>query len=152
MIKIENILWPTDFSEDSTHGLTYARTLAEQFGTRLYLLHVIDNPTSGIYGSVEGDYLAMEANARDKAREFLRKHASEHLSDFPNHEMMIKEGDILLKILETVAEKRIGTIVMSTHGGGGLRHLLLGSVTEKVIRSVSCPVYVARHPSRVTVK
>ncbi len=148
MVKVENVLWATDFSEDSLYALPYARTLAELFRTKLYLLHVIANPTSTLYGRVEGDYLAMEANARNKAREFLQKCVEEHLSDFPNHEVLLREGDVLPGIMEVVRDKKIGTIVMGTHGRSALGHFLLGSVTEKVIRSVPCPVYAVRHPSR----
>lgn len=150
MITIRNILWLTDFSRDSTHALAYARTLAELYDTKLFLMHVIDNPVSSIYGRVAGDYFAMEANAKEKAREWLRECADEELRDFPSHEIIVREGEVLLQILEVVEEKGIGTIVMATHGRTGLAHLLLGSVVEKVIRSVSCPVYVVRHPDRVT--
>ena len=68
MVQVQNILWLTDFSEDSAHALAYARMLAELCKTKLYLMHVIENPTSSIYGQVDGDYLAMETNAREKAR------------------------------------------------------------------------------------
>jgi hypothetical protein len=71
MVQIQNILWLTDFSQDSAYALAYAQTLAELYKTKLYLMHVIDNPTSSIYGRVEGDYLAMEMNAREKAETWL---------------------------------------------------------------------------------
>ena len=45
-------------------------------------------------------------------------------------------------------EKHAGVIVMGTHGGGALRHLLLGSTVEKILRSANIPVMVVRHPSR----
>jgi nucleotide-binding universal stress UspA family protein len=149
MRKVENILWLTDFSPDCAYALTYARTLAELFGTKLYLLHVIENPTSQVYGRVPGDYLAMEANAREKARQYLRECEGKELQGFSNYEALVREGDVLERVLETVKEKRIGTVVMATHGRTGLKHLLLGSVAEKVIRSVDCPVYVIRHPTRI---
>jgi nucleotide-binding universal stress UspA family protein len=109
---------------------------------------VIENPTSSIYGRVEGDYLAMEANAREKAWQWLRAYGQRELLDYGNHEALVREGEILTKILETAEEKRVGTIVMGTHGRTGLAHLLLGSVAEKVIRSATCPVYVVRSPNR----
>ena len=147
MLNIENILFTTDFSDDSANALPYARALAEKFNTKLYIVHVIHNPISSIYGQPHGDYLAMEANARIKTREMMGKYDNV-LRDFPNHELVIKEGDIVEKILGTIDEKRIGTVVMGTHGGGILRHFLIGGTTRKVLSSVSCPVYVIRHPSR----
>jgi nucleotide-binding universal stress UspA family protein len=149
MVQVQNILWLTDFSEDSAHALPYARALAELNKTRLYLMHVIENPTSNAYGPVEGDYLAMEVNAREKARTWLEEYARKNLHDFPNHEILLRQGDALSEILKVETAKAIGTIVVGTHGRSGLAHMLLGSVAEKVIRSVRCPVYVIRHPERV---
>src|SRR5262245_14130979 len=152
MVSIENILWLTDFSHDSTYALSYARMLAEVHSTKLYLLHVIDNPTSRIYGRVEGDYLAMEINAREKSQQWLQEQAEKDLGDYPNYEVLIREGDILEKILAVEHEKHIGTIVMGTHGRTGIAHVLLGSIAEKVIRSARCPVYVIRHPDRIAAR
>jgi nucleotide-binding universal stress UspA family protein len=153
MVQVENILWLTDFSKDSAHALAYARTLAGLFKTKLYLMHVIENPTSrAMYGEVEGDYLAMEANAREKSRAWLREYANEQLRDLANHEILLHEGDVVSEVLKVEKENAIGTIVVGTHGRSGLSHMLLGSVTEKIIKSVHCPVYVVRHPERVTVR
>lgn len=152
MVQIQNVLWLTDFSQDSAYALAYAHTLAELYKTKLYLMHVIDNPTSSIYGRVEGDYLAMEINAREKAGTWLRDYATKELRDFPSHEVLLREGDTLTEILKVETEKAIGTIVVGTHGRTGLAHILLGSVAEKVLRSVHCPVYVIRHPERATTR
>ncbi len=149
MVKVENILWTTDFSKDATHALGYARSLAELFRTRLYLLHVIDNPTSSLYGEVSGDYLAMEANARTRAQAMLQE-ATTAFGSWQDYESLVREGDIYSNILDVIRDKRIGTIVMGTHGRTGLKHLLLGSIAEKVVRTASCPVYVTRHPDRAT--
>ncbi len=114
-------------------------------------MHVIENPTSSIYGEVDGDYLAMEANAREKARGWLDD-AAKGLGDLPDTEVVLREGEVVDEILNVEAEKAIGTIVLGTHGRTGLVHLLVGSVAEKVIRSVHCPVYVVRHPKRAIIR
>ena len=152
MIKIKNILWLTDFSRDSTHALGYARMFAELHQTKLYLMHVIENPTSSMYGKVEGDYLAMEVNAREKARAWLEAYVAKELAGLPEREILLREGEILREILDVEQKKEIGTVVMGTHGRTSLAHLLLGSVTAKVIRSVYCPVYVVRHPERAAIR
>jgi nucleotide-binding universal stress UspA family protein len=151
MVRVQNVLWLTDFSEDSAHALEYARALAELYQTKLWLMHVIENPTSRIYGPVEGDYLAMETNARAKARAWLDECAA-NAAEIRDREVLLREGDILPEILRVEADRSIGTIVMGTHGRTGLKHLLLGSVAEKVIRSVHCPVYVVRHPRRAVAR
>jgi len=147
MVKIANVLFPTDFSEDSAYALPYARDMAEKFGAKLYVLHVINNPISSMYGEPHGDYLAMEANARNKTREMMSKYDA-ILGDFPNHELLIKEGDIVERILEVIEEKKVDTLVLGTHGGGALRHFLLGSTTRKLLSVVHCPVLAVRHPER----
>src|SRR6516165_2127930 len=106
MVQVQNILWLTDFSDDSTHALAYARTLAALCNTNLYLMHVIENPTSSIYGAVEGDYLAMEANAREKARAWLDDMAKE-LNDLPNKEVVLREGEVVREVINIEAEKAI---------------------------------------------
>ena len=152
MVQVQNILWLTDFSEDSAHALAYARTLAELCKTKLYLMHVIENPTSSIYGQVDGDYLAMETNAREKARAWLDDAARESGDLSRSGRSCFVREKSSQEILNVETEKVIGTIVLGTHGRTGLVHLLVGSVTEKVIRSVHCPVYVVRHPNRTTTR
>jgi len=149
MVQLQNVLWLTDFSEDAAYALPYAHDLAEFYKTKLYLMHVIENATHSVYGEVEGDYLAMEMNAREKARTWLQDYVKKELQGFPDHEIILREGDVLPRVLEIETGKQIGTIVMGTHGRTGLAHMLLGGVTEKVVRSVHCPVYVIRHPERV---
>jgi nucleotide-binding universal stress UspA family protein len=63
VVKIENILFATDFSEDSGYALTYARTLAELCNTKLHIVHVIENPLEHLYGVPHGEYPALLANA-----------------------------------------------------------------------------------------
>ncbi len=147
MVKLTNVLFATDFSEDSAYALPYARDLAEKFGAKLFIVHVINNPISSIYGEPHGDYLAMEANARNKTREMMSKYDTA-LRDFPNHELIIKEGDVVEKVLDAIKEKNVDIMVVGTHGGGALRHILLGSTTRKLLSSVHCPVLAVRHPDR----
>lgn len=147
MVKIDNVLLITDFSDGAKHALGYARSLAERFDSKLHVLHVIGDPTSSIYGEAKGDYLAMERRARAKAREEMDKYR-DLLSDFANHEMHIKEGGVLDRILETIEEKHVDTVVMGSQGGGVLRHLLTGSIANKITRGVRCHVWIIRPPSQ----
>ena len=146
MVKIDNILLITDFSENARHALGYARAMAERFNAKLHVLHVIGDPTSYIYGEAKGDYLAMEKRARTRAREEMDKYRT-LVGDLPNQELIIKEGGILDRILETIEEKRIDNVVMGSQGGGVLRNLLTGSVADKVTRGVRCHVWIIRPQS-----
>jgi nucleotide-binding universal stress UspA family protein len=148
MIEVTNILWLADFSEDSLYALGYARALAELFKTKLYLLHVIDNPASTIYGRVEKGHLTVEAHAREQTWQWLQAAVQRELTNYFTYEVLVQAGEVLTKIVQTAREKEIGTIVMGTHGRSGLAHLVLGSVAEQVVRSAPCPVYVVPHPHR----
>jgi nucleotide-binding universal stress UspA family protein len=147
VVKIENVLFATDFSEDSSYALTYARSLAELCNTKLFIVHVIENPLEHIYGVPHGEYPALQANAIKKVHELIHRF-DDVLSGFTNFEVSTKEGEAPLEILKTAAEKHAGVIVMGTHGGGALRHLLIGSTVDKVLSSANVPVMVVRHPSR----
>ena len=148
VLKIENILFATDFSEDSGYALTYARTLGELCNTRLYIFHVIENPLDHLYGEPHGEYPALEANAIKKVHELMIHRFDDVLSGFTNFELSTKVGEATLEILKMAEEKHAGAIVMGTHGGGALRHILLGSTVDKILRSANVPVMVVRHPSR----
>jgi nucleotide-binding universal stress UspA family protein len=147
VVKIENVLFATDFSEDSGYALTYARSLAELCNTKLFIVHVIENPLEHLYGVPHGEYPALQANAIKKVHELIHRF-DDQLSGFTNFELCTKEGEAPLEILRTAEEKHAGVIVMGTHGGGALRHMLLGSTVEKLLRSANVPVMVVRHPSR----
>ena len=114
-----------------THALDYARAMAERFNSKLHILHVIGDPTSYIYGEASSNFLAMEKRARIKAGWEMDKYRT-LLGDLPNHELIIKEGGVLNRILETIAEKHIDNVVMGSQGGGVLRNLLTGSIADKV--------------------
>jgi nucleotide-binding universal stress UspA family protein len=143
MVKIDNVLLITDFSENARHALGYARAMADRFNSKLHVLHVIGDPTSYIYGEARGDFLAMEKRARTRAREEMDKYRT-LLGDLPNHELIIKEGGVLNRILETIEEKHIDNVVMGSQGGGVLRNLLTGSVADKITRGVRCHVWIIR--------
>jgi|HubBroStandDraft_1064217.scaffolds.fasta_scaffold323282_1 nucleotide-binding universal stress UspA family protein len=147
VVKIENILFATDFSEDSGYALTYARTLAELCNTKLHIVHVIENPLEHLYGVPHGEYPALQANAIKKVHELIHRF-DDVLAGFTNFELSTKEGEASLEILKAAEEKHAGVIVMGTHGGGALRNLLLGGTVDKVLRSANVPVMVVRHPNR----
>lgn len=144
MVKLDNILFATDFSKSADNVLKYAVSLAELYKTKLYMLHVIRNPTDDIYGELHGEYPALIAGARKKATELMTRYDSE-IQGVP-HETVLKAGDPVYEILRTIDEKDIGAVVVGTHGEGPLEDLLIGGTADKVIRSAKCPVLVIRHP------
>jgi len=118
VVKIENILFATDFSEDSGYALTYARTLAELCNTRLYIFHVDRESARHLYGEPHGEYPALEANAIKKVHELMIHRFDDVLSGFTQ----LRAGRPRWarrrwKFLKMAEEKHAGAIVMGTHGG-----------------------------------
>ena len=84
MVEMKRILFLTDFSPEANAALQYARDLAEKFNGRLYLLHVIVDPTSTLYEMTSGDYHALDKNAREKAQERLAHIRREQFQGSPS--------------------------------------------------------------------
>lgn len=148
MIDLHRILVPTDFSKFSVQALKYAAALAEKFGAELYLLHVVQDlavfipdmvtVAPPIVPSLEQMSTAVQAA-------FDRVIQENGLAKFTLHRSVC-EGTPFYEIIRFAKETEIDLIVMGTHGHSGLAHMLLGSVTEKVVRKAPCPVLTVRHP------
>ena len=146
MINLKTILVPTDFSEYSNNALNYGCALSEKFGSELHLLHVLQDlvamvPEPGLAFPPPGNYM-----------QELQQSSEQALNDLPpagwGHGPAIvrttRNGPPFVEIVRYARENEIDLIVIGTHGRGGLAHMLLGSVAEKVIRKASCPVLTVR--------
>jgi universal stress protein A len=138
----QNILVPLDFSDKAEWILKTALCVLGA-GGRISLLHVVEwlpavtEGTFGIYPHRK-DIEKIKALSRAKLDEMVRKHSGEHL------EALVREGRAAQVILETVGELEPDIVVMGTHGRSKLDHLLIGSVTERVIRHAPCAVLTVR--------
>jgi len=126
-VNIERILCPVDFSETSQHAIDHALALGAWYGGRITALHTYD-PT-GRDDEVERLRTAVAAEFRD--------HGS---GDVPV-DILVQAGDPVQPILDCAASLPADLIVMGTHGLRGFEHLVLGSITEKVLRRARCPVF-----------
>ena len=148
MIDLHRILVPTDFSKHSQNALKYAAAFAEKFGAELYLLHVVQDLALFIPEAVSvAPPMAPPVEQMTAAvREALDRVVTENgLGGYTVHRE-VREGTPFYEIIQTAKEKDVDLIIMGTHGHSGLAHVLLGSVTEKVVRKAPCPVLTVRHP------
>lgn len=148
MIDLKRILVPTDFSEFSQHALTYAVAFAEKFGAELHLMHVVQDIGLLVPDLVTAapPMLPSVDQMTTAARTALDRIAQEHkLELLPLHKH-VSQGAPFYEIIRLAREANIDLIVMGTHGRSGLRHVLMGSVSEKVVRKAPCPVLTVRHP------
>lgn len=141
MLKIRKILFPTDFSDCSEHAFAQASHLAEKYSAELHVLNVAvpyvvdpDNPMSYL------EDMRFEVQLDTQA---LKQPYADHVGSPLIHVQKHNTSEAKA-ILDYTNEENIDLIVMGTHGRGGLDRLLLGSVTEKVIRLSPCPVLTVR--------
>jgi len=138
------ILVPTDFSDISIRGVRYAKALAQAMGVRLDLIHIIDRivrhaayfvptPTEEYFDE------QMFVNAEVELKQLVRDHLGTDILIEPSVLVYPKPEVAIVERARTIGAQMI---VMGTHGRDGLSHVILGSVTEKVIRLASCPVLV----------
>lgn len=149
MITLKNILVATDFSEPSDAALTYGRALARTFGATLHVVHVVGSVPTVVYGAEA--YAASMPGLQQEIEDGARKHLADLLVDndrrpLPVRPVVITSNAPAQAIVDYAARKRIDLIVTGTQGRGGVAHLLMGSVAERVVRSAPCPVLTVRHP------
>jgi nucleotide-binding universal stress UspA family protein len=145
--RLKQILVPIDFSECSRKALLYALALARQFGGAIRLVHVIEAAyLMGDFGAV--DYAALEADLRTEAEKQLRRLAEAEIGTSVPCAMTIRSGRPATEIAEAAREFEADLVVIATHGRTGLKHVLLGSVAENVVRHAPCPVLTVRESER----
>ena len=132
MLRIRTILQPTDFSENSRNALQVACSLARDYGARLVVLHVAAIP------AIEGYQAVDPAAIRNEAETLLN--ALEVPGDNVRAERQCVLGETVPELLRVAQEINADVIVVGTHGRTGLKHLLMGSVAEQVLRHAPCLV------------
>ena len=145
MTTINRILVPFDFSEASVHALDLAKAMAERFSAAIDVLYVVPNPyvsdITRLSAPLPPDFLG--ALIRE-AEQGLTGAMSESDRERFKARLIVKVGDARSEILAHARAEAADLIVMGTHGRGGMAHLILGSVAERVIRTASCPVLTVR--------
>ena len=143
MLKLQNILLPTDFSETALQATRYALELATRFGARLHLLHVIEDPV--VYMPM---FEGFPLPSRDEFETFARTRLENWIlpEDRAGIELEYRwvHGTPFVEVVRDADAHDIDLIVMGTHGRGRVKQLLMGSVAEKVIQKAACPVLTVR--------
>lgn len=141
--NVRSILCPIDFSETSKRALNNAIVLARRYNAELVVLSVCEMQTSSWFSSKE--------QLDKENRERFEKHGKDYdafLENFNlvdvNYTKETKKGEPAQEILNTIALKNIDLMVIGTHGRTGLNRMIMGSVTEKVIREVPCSFFTLK--------
>lgn len=150
-IDYQRICAATDFSELGDHAVEYGAAVARKHGAELHILHVIQDVAEKVQHpdfTSEGDTVrAFLGKLEQGASEYLARLASEK----PWHDLQVRRvtlvGSPVDEICRYAANNHIDLLVLGTHGRTGWRHLVAGSVAERVVRSAPCPVLTLRGPT-----
>lgn len=139
--RLNRILVPTDFSETAGHALRYASDLARGLGARLTVVYSdLFAPPIDYTATIGGWDESSFAQVKARAEEHLQRDAETNIDPAVLFDAVVRVASPLDGILAQARESGAGLIVMGTHGRTGFRRLIIGSVTEAVMRHARVPV------------
>jgi len=151
VFQLRKILVPIDFSNLSMDALPYATLLARQFGAELILLHIVQwFPIDHLLGA-EITNQTMVPTIKQAEADLERLAADLRKSTEVKTSAVVREGMPHEAICQMAKSLGADLVVLTTHGYTGLKHVLLGSTAERVVRHASCPVLAVRELIRNTV-
>jgi len=133
-VSLQNILVPTDFSSFSETALAYGAALCRRYDTTLYTVTVVPEEITDYVQPPDPFYL------RHVAEKKMAHLAELELFQGIKHREWVKEGFVSEVLTDLIDKLEIDLVVLGTHGRGGIKKLVLGSVAERVIESAPCPV------------
>lgn len=144
-MDFNRILCATDLSDLASRGVAYGVAVARAFKAKLYLCHVVDLPSISVAG---GHYVYA-----DGLDESLRAYAETEMDKLMENtdvdwEPLIASGTVVDKIAAWVVEKNIDLAISATHGRAGLKRLMIGSVTARLMRTITCPFFMVTPPAQ----
>jgi nucleotide-binding universal stress UspA family protein len=141
----KKILVPTDFGDLSEAALEYALDLAKTLHAEVVLLHAYEIPMVGFPDGTLVATAELTSRVLEGAKEGMDKAIESHATQGVPMTGMVKQGDAAGAIAEAASEVGAELVVMTTHARRGIARAILGSVTEKVVRTAPCPV-LTLHP------
>ena len=142
-VEINSIFCATDISDFSNHAVSWGIALAHEFGAKLYVCHVVDFPTSITYGDGPIFFVDQQSQAIGNANRQLEQLVGDKKVQW---EPLVTIGHAGDEISRLAKEKGADLAISATHGRSGLKRLILGSVTERLMRTLHCPLLIVRGP------
>lgn len=153
-MNVQRILFPTDFSDHSKAAEKSACDLADQFGAELHVLHVLHDPLLTMPMTAAALLVPPQSleNEITFAEDEIQKIPPMAMASGKRVVRVVRTGTIFDTIVRYAQESAIDLIVIGTHGRTGLRHVLLGSIAERVVQHAPCSVLTVRpeRPAKVT--
>jgi nucleotide-binding universal stress UspA family protein len=145
-LMFEKILYPTDFSDVATKAFQYVKQLKEAGGKEVVVLHVIDQSNLDLlstYSTIQ-DYLNIEKEIKEKASEEITFLVNELKQLGFIVKSRIEKGIPFREVMRVAEEEKPSVIIVGSHGKSNLEEILIGSVSEKVVRKIKYPVLVVK--------
>jgi universal stress protein A len=155
MLPFRRILVTTDFSDVSLTAFPVAAEIASHFDSELLMVHVlpVDTPTPwdippyADFGLASLPLPEYEAQVRQEVERRLSQVAAKHAPAGTKVRTIVGRGDAASEVGRIAVAEKVDLIVLATHGWTGWRHLVFGSVAEKILRESPCAVLSIRQPS-----
>ena len=147
---MKKILVAIDFSAGSAQALRWALKLSIQFDSQLLLLHILHDPAEapGFYSSSEKAGTKVFRNMEEAASTMMDEFVEKHLKDWKKFDAQIIPGLPSEEIVRVAEKEEVDMIVIGTRGHSGIKRLMIGSVTDRVIRTCTCPVLAVHSEER----
>jgi nucleotide-binding universal stress UspA family protein len=148
MLEVNRILCPLDFSEFSVRAYRHALSLAQHYRAKLIAQHTVEvwrHPSASFTATADlyDEYCqTLRGNGKEQLKEFVKNYTYNEVQP----ELVVDEGTAADSILSFAQDQKSDLIVMGTHGLRGFDRLMLGSVTDRVMRRAPCPVLAVREP------
>jgi nucleotide-binding universal stress UspA family protein len=142
-LSLKTIIVPVDFSQPSNNALRYAIRLAEQFGSILRLVHVVE-PAPFLNDMSNVALIRSDAEIAKAAKVRLQALTQDEIEELIPVYAEVRIGKPYQEIIAAAKTTGADLIVIATHGYTGLKHAFLGSTAERVVRHAQCPVLVVR--------
>jgi nucleotide-binding universal stress UspA family protein len=144
-IHFQRIFCATDLSNFSNSAVVQAIGMAKEFDAMLYICHVIDLPMVSMHGAAfvypEDQIEEMKTGALQQIKGLVKDTQMKW-------EALVETGPVSSTLCRLASEKKADLAIVCTHGRTGLKRLFLGSVTERLLRTITCPLLVVTPPEK----
>ena len=145
-VNFNNILCATDLSDLSAIAISSGVALAKEFNAKLFVCHIVDLSTTAAYGDIIFAPLELQNKTIGYTHEQLERIMQNQTIEW---KPLVTAGHPPDEISKFVAMHQIDLVVSATHGRSGLKRFFLGSVTERLMRILPCPLLIVRSPEDV---
>lgn len=145
MKKIAKIVVPVDFYQHTDGLVGFAMDVANQLGANITFLHVVERVGEGINYFGEGyptSFADVNEEIFSRAESQMKALGEKARTTCPKCDGVVLKGDITDTIIDYVKSQGTDLLVMGTHGYRGIQKIVLGSVTDRVLKRASCPILI----------